>query len=262
MSAPQSIDLPAGGLVISDLHLDAARADGHAQFLEFLRAARGHPTLLILGDLFDAWVGPAHSRLPGAELVIGALRELSDAGTSIALVHGNRDFLLDESFSRATGVQLCSDGILADSGATEQVLFIHGDELCTLDRAYQRLKRVVRSTPARWLAPRLPDALALGLARRLRGASKTAVANKPAETKRQQVGEVERRAAAVGAEVLICGHAHEFRDERLPSGVRWMVLDAFGGPRDLIVVGALGALDPASSLQFVAASRAPGRPTP
>ncbi len=258
---PHSIDLRAGTLVISDLHLDAASAGGLAQFLEFLRAARGHPTLLILGDLFDAWVGPAHSRLPGAGIVIRALREVSDAGTSVLLVHGNRDFLLDDVFSRVTGVHLCPDGIVGDVDGSELMLFIHGDELCTLDRAYQRLKRIVRSAPARWLAPRLPDALALGLARRLRRASKAAVAQKPAETKRQQAGEVELRAAAAGASVLVCGHAHEFRDERLPSGTRWMVLDAFGGPRDLIVVGAQGALQPASSLQFVASRPAYGPPT-
>ncbi len=261
MSALQSIDLSAGALVISDLHLDAASAGGHAAFLGFLRAARGRPTLLILGDLFDAWVGPAHSRLPGAEVVIRALRDLSDGGTSIWLVPGNRDFLLDDRFSCATGVQLCPDGTLASGLGAGRALFIHGDELCTLDRAYQRLKRIVRSAPARWLAPRLPDALALGLARRLRGASKAAVAHKPAATKRQQAGEVELRAAAAGACVLVCGHAHEFRDERLPSGTRWVVLDAFGGPRDLIVVGAEGVLEPASSLEFVASQAASGRPT-
>ncbi len=261
MSALQSIELPAGTLVISDLHLDAASAGGHAAFLDFLRAARGRPTLLILGDLFDAWVGPAHSRLPGAEVVIRALRDASDGGTSIWLVHGNRDFLLDDRFSRATGVRLCPNGMLASGVGVGRALFLHGDELCTLDRSYQRLKRIVRSAPARWLAPRLPDALSLGLARRLRGASKAALARKPAATKRQQAGEVELRAAAAGASVLICGHAHEFRDERLPSQVRWMVLDAFGGPRDLIVVGAQGALEPGSSRQFVASLAASRRPT-
>jgi UDP-2,3-diacylglucosamine hydrolase len=240
------MDLSAGALVISDLHLDAA-SDEHAKFLQFLRVSSDRPSILILGDLFDAWVGPAHARLPGAKLVVEALRRASDAGVQLALVPGNRDFLLDDAFTRASGVKLFERGLVAALPSGERVLFIHGDELCTLDRGYQRLKSVVRSKPARWLAPRLPDALALGVARRLRKASTSAVQAKPAETKRQQASEVRALASSAGAGVVVCGHAHEFRDERLSGGPRWIVLDAFGGQRDVIEVGADGGLEPRSS---------------
>jgi UDP-2,3-diacylglucosamine hydrolase len=41
-------------LFISDLHIDAARPDITAQFIEFLRAeAGGAEALYILGDLFE-----------------------------------------------------------------------------------------------------------------------------------------------------------------------------------------------------------------
>src|SRR5262245_4536302 len=128
-----NLALPAGALVISDLHLDAASAEGHGEFLRVLDAVRGRSRLLILGDLFDAWVGPAHARLDGASSIVAALLRASGGGLSISLVPGNRDFLLDDSFTRATGVNLCPDGILATLPDGARVLFVHGDELCTLD---------------------------------------------------------------------------------------------------------------------------------
>ena len=58
------------------------------------------------------------------------------------------------------------------------------------------------------------------------------------------------RALAAGAGSLVCGHAHEFRDESLSNGPRWLVLDAFGGAHDLIEVNARGTLEPGSSARL------------
>lgn len=240
-------ELPIGGLAIADLHLDAAASDVQPSFASFLRAAAGRPELWILGDLFDAWVGPAHARLAGARRTIEALRRLRDGGTRLRLVPGNRDFLLDAAFTEASGVEICAAGILARDPRGATTLFVHGDELCTLDRGYQRLKRVVRSPLVRGLAPRLPDAVGLWAARRLRSASRAAVAAKPAEHKQQQASEVLALAGACGADSLVCGHAHRFVDQRLDQGPRWIVLDAFGGERDLLEVGPTGEVRVASS---------------
>ncbi|MBK8178917.1 MAG: UDP-2,3-diacylglucosamine diphosphatase [Planctomycetes bacterium] len=231
MGDPENVVLPAGTLLIADLHLDAADPTAGQGFGRFLAAAAGRPALVILGDLFDAWVGPAHGRLSGAAAVVQALRRLTDEGTVLYVVPGNRDFLLDRWFERETGARLAPEGLLCAAGPAARLLCVHGDELCTRDLAYQRLKRVVRSGAVRWLAPRLPGSLALGVARRLRRASTQAVARKPAETKLQQTSEVLRLSRKAGAQTLICGHAHVFRDERLEHGIRWVVLDAWGRPR-------------------------------
>jgi UDP-2,3-diacylglucosamine hydrolase len=230
---PENVVLPAGTLLIADLHLDAADPTAGQGFGRFLAAAAGRPALVILGDLFDAWVGPAHGRLSGAAAVVQALRRLTDEGTALYVVPGNRDFLLDRRFEHETGARLAPEGLLCAAGPAMRLLCVHGDELCTRDLAYQRLKRVVRSGAVRWLAPRLPGSLALGVARRLRRASTQAVARKPAETKLQQTSEVLRLSRKAGAQTLICGHAHVFRDERLEEGIRWVVLDAWGGERDV-----------------------------
>lgn len=244
--------LEPGACVIADLHLDVGPSGAEPrEFLEFLARARGRPRLVILGDLFDAWIGPAQMELAAARRVVEALRALVDSGTALEIVHGNRDFLLERRFEAASGARVHPHGFVAELEGGARALFVHGDEFCTLDRGYQRLKRVLRSRPMLWAAPRLPRALALGVARRLRRASVSALAVKPSEEKQQQRAAVGQWAAASGCSVVVCGHAHELRDESVgaPGGVaaRWIVLDAFGGRRDLLEVGSGGRLSLASS---------------
>ena len=64
-------------------------------FFAFLQAIVDRPGLVVLGDLFDAWVGPAHARLSGAARIVAALHAAHARGLAIQLVPGNRDFLLD-----------------------------------------------------------------------------------------------------------------------------------------------------------------------
>jgi UDP-2,3-diacylglucosamine pyrophosphatase LpxH len=95
---------------------------------------------------------------------------------------------------------------------------------------------VVRSRPLTWLAPRLPLAVGAAIARRLRRASVSAVAKKPDAEKSIQVDAVEALARETRADLVVCGHVHAFRDERLAGGARWIVLDAFGGARDALIL--------------------------
>jgi UDP-2,3-diacylglucosamine hydrolase len=229
------VELATPLVVIADLHLDLGRAEGGEAFARWLEALRGARSLAILGDLFDVWVGPAQARLPGAARVLDALAGLTARGAQVLLVHGNRDFLLDASFERRTGARVLPDGFAAGLPGLGRALFVHGDTLCTLDVGYQRLRRVVRSGPVRWIAPRMPLALGSAVARRLRRASTQAVARKPSEEKSVQRGAADALARGAGAQLLVCGHAHEFRDERLAGGARWIVLDAWGGARDALV---------------------------
>ena len=247
MRAFETLDLPPGTLVIGDLHLDPAETGADDPFFAFLQSIADRPGLVVLGDLFDAWVGPAHARLSGAARIVAALHAAHARGLAIQLVPGNRDFLLDASFTRETGAAIFPDGFVGRARDGSRVLFVHGDELCTRDLSYQRLKRVVRSPGVRWLAPRLPDSIALALARRLRRASTSAVAAKPVAEKEQQAEAARALAGEAGAKTLVCGHAHRFRDQGLPAGPRWVVLDAFGGARDVLELGEDGVWSARSS---------------
>ena len=152
-------------MFISDLHLNAAQPEVIAQALNFLRTeARRAEHLYILGDLFEFWIGdddtdPAYLR------VQDELRALTASGVPCSVMHGNRDFLIGKQFERRTGCKLIADStVICLYG--EQVLLLHGDTLCTDDRSYQRLRRIVRNPIVQWIFRLFP------LARRERIAAK------------------------------------------------------------------------------------------
>lgn len=226
--------LEAGTLVIGDLHLDPAGEPRIEGFLEWLRRNPA-PSLVVLGDLFEVWVGPAQARLAGASLILAELSAWTARGFGLEVVPGNRDFLLGEAFTGLTGGRLHPHGFRAQlPGSEDHAIFVHGDELCTQDLAYQRLKRVLRSGPVRLAAKAAPLALARWAAGRLRAASVRAVAQKPAPEKSMQASACRELCARTHSQALVCGHAHAFRDDRLDDGPRWLVLDAWGDERDVL----------------------------
>ncbi len=228
-----------GVLVVADLHLDLADEHGCDAFARSCDSLSGLAHLVVLGDLFDAWVGPAHARLPAARTMLQAFARLADRGVAVHLVHGNRDFLLDESSLAGCGARVHPDHLRVRAGDAA-VLLVHGDRECTRDHAYQRLRRVLRSPLVRAFARRAPLWASLPLARRLRRASIGAVSRKAPQEKSIQPEAVRARAVRHGATIVVCGHAHEWRDLDL-GACRWIVLDAWGaGPRDALRIDAGG----------------------
>ena len=240
MTAPE--ELPSGSRVVGDLHLDVERPEHVAGFVSWLEGLGDCPRLVLLGDVFEYWIGMAQARSAGGRTVLGALRERTAGGTRVDVLHGNRDFLLDGRFEAATGARVHADGLGATSPGGQRIGFLHGDELCTLDHAYQRLRRVLRSGPLTFTARRLPGFVGEAVARRIRRASRRAVAAKPGPTKAQQPGAVRAELDRRALDVLVVGHAHRYRDEAVSGGGRWIVVDGFGGPRDCVHVDDAGAL--------------------
>lgn len=194
-------------LFISDLHIDAARPDITGQFVQFLEGpARGADALYILGDLFESWVGD-DAPDAGQDEALGAIRSLTTRGVPCFVMHGNRDFLLGETFCRRSGAQLLPDPVIMTLYG-EPVLVTHGDALCTDDRAYQRLRATVRD--ADWQRRFL--GLSIGQRRALAGAARTgsqahtaSIAYTIADV---SAGSVAAAMRAAGVSTLLHGHTH------------------------------------------------------
>jgi cytidylate kinase/UDP-2,3-diacylglucosamine diphosphatase len=236
------IALPAGTRVIADLHLDPQRSLSWRAFEGWLASLERVPALLVLGDLFEYWLGPAQARDPAYAGLLAALRARARAGTALHFLRGNRDFLLGPDFEGAVEGRVHAGGLIGRTSSGARVLFLHGDELATRDRSYQRLRRVLRSRAVRALAHAAPIGLAEAAARALRGKSERAVAAKSAAYVELQAGAAAAWCAASRASHVVCGHAHRYRAELLEQGARWIVLDAFGGARDVLLVTEEGEL--------------------
>ena len=216
-------------LFVSDLHLSSATPELNAAFVHLLEGrARDARRLFLLGDIFEAWVGDEDVDLPEHRPVIAALRALSDAGTAIHVLPGNRDFLLGAGFVAATGATLHGDWLLCDV-AGQHALLMHGDTLCTDDLPYQQFRHMVRSP--QWQAAFLERPLAErhAIAADLRKRSQQATAGKTEElldANDETIATVLRHHARA---LLIHGHTH--RPARHTHEVdaitctRWVIAD-------------------------------------
>lgn len=194
-------------LFISDLHLSGARPDITAQFLHFLETeARTAERLYILGDLFEFWIGD-DDRDAESQRIQAGLHALTQAGVPCYLMHGNRDFLLGKRFCDATGCQWLDDPAVVELYG-QRVLLMHGDTLCTDDRAYQRLRRIVRNPFVQWLFARLSLPRREKIAARIRAGSQAHTYRSSAaimDVNQTAVAEAFKKA---GVETMVHGHTH------------------------------------------------------
>jgi len=131
-------------LFISDLHLCDERPETIRAFLAFLHTTASQAeALYILGDLFEYWAGDDDDTLLG-RLVAEQLALLSERGTQVFFLAGNRDFLLGQGFAEQAGLEVLADPSLIELDG-RRILLSHGDELCTDDVAYQTYRKEVRA---------------------------------------------------------------------------------------------------------------------
>jgi len=180
--------------------------------------------VLILGDLFEVWVGDDTVALQGAAgandapcFELQCQRVLAQASQRLALyfMHGNRDFLLGSTFASACSMTLLDDPTVLVFDA-QRWLLSHGDALCLDDTDYQQFRALVRS--ASWQQDFLAQSLSQrqAVARDLRAQSRARKASGAA------YADVDRSAALhwlqeYDATTLIHGHTHLPADHTLHS---------------------------------------------
>jgi UDP-2,3-diacylglucosamine hydrolase len=210
-------------LLISDLHLHEERPDITGAFLAFLEQHAKHAqALYILGDFFEVWIGDdAISSFQRS--IAQALSDVAATGTQIYLMHGNRDFLIGDAFCQLADCQLLKDpSIVRLAGKT--VLLMHGDSLCTSDRSYIRLRRVLRNPLILFILRNLPLRTRQRLAGDLRQKSKVSTRMKASAITDVNPEEVRRVMDQYKVHTLIHGHTHRPAVHELDGDKRRIVL--------------------------------------
>ncbi|SFR48956.1 UDP-2,3-diacylglucosamine hydrolase [Marinobacter daqiaonensis] len=212
---------------ISDLHLEESRPDITDAFLTFLEdRAMGIDALYILGDFFEAWIGD-DEQTPLQNRVAQGLRAVSESGTELYLMHGNRDFLIGEAFCQRIGATLLPDPTVVDLYGTPTLL-MHGDSLCTADVEYQKFRASMRNEQWQKMFLQRPLADRQMVARQLREISMAKNQGKQESIMDVTPEEVVREMESHGVQRLIHGHTHR------PA---IHVLEANGEPAWRIVLG-------------------------
>jgi UDP-2,3-diacylglucosamine hydrolase len=208
---------------ISDLHLSPATPRSTAAWQTYLRDTDADAVLL-LGDVFEVWIGDDAADAPGFEADAAATLAACAQRRWTGFMAGNRDFLLGDALLARCGVHRLADPTRLAFGG-RQVLLSHGDLLCLGDTAYQRFRREVRGTAwqQRFLAQSLHERAAL--ARAMRDASEQLKQRASPD----EWADVDDAAAAqwlrdADCSVLIHGHTHRPGIVALEGGLQRHVL--------------------------------------
>ncbi len=215
-AAWQSVDL------ISDLHLQAAEPATFEAWRNYM-ANTPADAVLILGDLFEVWVGDdAAESDPFLQSCAQVLRQTAQR-LHLAFMPGNRDFLVGPAFLRACGVQALADPTVLEWHG-QRILLSHGDALCLDDQAYQVFRQQVRH--ADWqtdfLAKPLSERLALARAMRTQSELQKHSGATYADT---DLPMVLNWLQAANSDRLVHGHTHRAADHLLPAGHRHVLSD-------------------------------------
>ena len=227
LAVTQSIEPLIDPVFISDLHLALERPATLQRFFRFMQAdAPRHLELVILGDLFEFWIGD--DAAPASKPVIDALAAASKAKQRVFLMHGNRDPLIGHEFVRAAGTTLLADPIIVDVAGTTTLLS-HGDAWCTRDVAYQQFRAMVRNPDFQrgFLAKSVDERIAVAKAARMQSDTEKAVkAMDIMDVTPEAIGAALKSA---GVRRIIHGHTHRpaahVIDLEGASAERWVLPD-------------------------------------
>lgn len=214
----QRIDL------LSDVHLHAGAPHTFEAWRQHLLHTPAD-AVLMLGDLFEVWVGD-DARFDGFERACAEVLRSAARHRQLGFMHGNRDFLLGDAMRQDCGLLALPDPTLAQAFG-QRLLLSHGDALCVADLDYQRFRTEVRDTA--WQQR--------FLAQPLNQRQQQARAMRKASTKHQatmhpeQWADVDEALAGqwlreAGSTTLVHGHTHRPATHALLEGrARWVLGD-------------------------------------
>lgn len=195
-------------IFLSDLHLCAETPAQCAAFVRLFSNAGDelYDAVYVLGDVFNAWLGDDLE----PEFVIpikSALRTLTQSGTRVFLMPGNRDFLLGKQFCLETGCQLLADPTIVDLYG-RPTLLAHGDAYCSLDRTHQLFRWLTHSQGFAQFSRWVPSRLRYGIADQLRAASQHHTARLADHILDVYEPAIIVAMQAAGVQHIIHGHTH------------------------------------------------------
>ncbi|MCO6523647.1 MAG: UDP-2,3-diacylglucosamine diphosphatase [Candidatus Schmidhempelia sp.] len=208
---------------IADLHLNESEPEILTSFERFLQQLPDHCELYILGDLFDYWIGD--DAITDLHISIAnQIKSLTIRHIRIFFIAGNRDFLLGEDYAQQCGMTMLPD-IDIITHQDKRIIIMHGDLLCTDDKGYQRLRRVLHCSWLQKLFSFLPIVIRNKIAVRMRDRSKQYNANKNLKMMDVNPQKVNELMIKYQADILIHGHTH--RPTHIQSKLNGQVVERF-----------------------------------
>jgi UDP-2,3-diacylglucosamine hydrolase len=178
--------------------------------------SQGCRRLVLMGDLFQAWIGFESFETADVRAVTAALRDLRSRGIAVEYVEGNRDFFLAGSPYADAFDRIALETSFEVGGV--RYLAVHGDGLNDDDWKYRFWRRLSKSAPVRLLVRGIPRPLAHRMVHSTeRRLSRTNFKHRAALPEAAIRAYAERRLAE-GHDVLLLGHFHDARVWKVAGG--------------------------------------------
>lgn len=208
--------------LIADAHLGGPGGEAAALVAQLdALPAQGAERLVLMGDIFQGWVGFERFETEGVRAIVAALRRLRAAGLRVDYIEGNRDFFLAGGPYADAFDAVCSE--VAFEAGGKRYLAVHGDGLDERDWKYRFWRRASKSWLSRLVVSRTPRRLA----RWLVDSTERSLSKTNQEHKRHIPEAVLRAYAesrlAEGHDALLVGHFHEEHRWPVAGGEVWLL---------------------------------------
>jgi UDP-2,3-diacylglucosamine hydrolase len=202
-------------IFLADAHLVAPADRNYQLLLRFLAELEGRTeTLVIMGDLFDFWLGFPSNPFRQYDAVLDALQSLVRSGCRLVCFEGNHDFHLGALFHENLGAEIhAGPAIMTMQG--RRLFLCHGDQINAADHGYRLLRLLLHGRLTAAAVAHFPPSLAMWIRERLQHASR---AGYQAKIRRWDyrgiIREFARSVQQQGCDGLVTGHFHlGFREE-------------------------------------------------
>jgi len=231
-------------LVLSDLHLGPYTQERNEQFLQFLENAwKNQDQVLIVGDLFDLWLGWKDLTMEFQKPILQRMQDLFSSGLEVDYVEGNRDF----GISRFEGIlfRRVAPYFLQREWEGERIHAEHGDLINESDRPYRLWRRISKNKFSYFLLAHLPAFVTLRMAFRLeQGMRKTNQKHKMYYPD-QSIEKFSTALFQSGVDLIVVGHFHMEKSVQMylenrnvlfynlpgwEQGFRYLVIPSSGTP--------------------------------
>lgn len=147
---------------ISDIHIKTMQERNSEILLRFLHSlTEKNPQdvhLFLLGDIFDLWIGGHAFFVKKFQPLVDAIQALKDSGGKITYIEGNHDVHIDRFWTDEVGIEVCVEPqYYVLNGLTVRVE--HGDLINQDDKAYLRLRSVIRHPAIEAIGHLIPGAV-------------------------------------------------------------------------------------------------------
>lgn len=228
---------------IGDVHLEGEDR-AFEEFLSFLERISGSTSRLVLmGDLFNLWIGREESEGPAQRRLVERLVELRGRGLVVRYLEGNRDYHVGRRHSGSAFDDAGPRGIVETHGG-HRIFAVHGDLVNRADRQYRLWRRISRSGLLWGLYSLIPRGRRMRVVEQLEQRMRSTNLD---FKRRFPEDEVRRYAApylAQGHDAVVLGHFHVEKELLAPGG-RILVLPEWKESRRHLVV------EPGGRLAFV-----------